>query len=120
MLLLPCFPLGRVAESWVLIKAELNVTRDMHAVRELAGRNEYRADSRADNWIGRAIGERLDLDVTDPASAGKVKRISKTWIKNGVLAIDEREDDHRKKRKYVIPGQLKDPTHGTGAELAQK
>ena len=38
----------------------------------------------------------------------QTKRILKTWISNGVLAIDTRDDDHRKQRDYIIPGRLKD------------
>ena len=38
----------------------------------------------------------------------QTKRVLKTWIGNGVLAIDTHEDDHRKKRDYIIPGRLKD------------
>jgi len=40
----------------------------------------------------------------------QTKRILKTWIGNGVLAIDTRDDDHRKQRDYIIPGRLKDGT----------
>jgi hypothetical protein len=69
-----------------------------------------RADSRAKNWIGKAIAERLNLNLANKADLAQTKRILKTWIGNGVLAIDTRDDDHRKKRDYIIPGRLKDCT----------
>ena len=84
------------------------MTADISAIRELVSKNEYRADSRANDWIGRPIADRLNLNIDDQAHAGKIKRIIKAWIKNGVLAVETREDDERHKRKYIVPGQFKD------------
>jgi hypothetical protein len=96
-------------EAWEYPDAFANVTTaDMYAIRDLVSKKDFRADSRADDWVGRSIADRLKLNINDQANTAKIKQIIKAWIKNGVLAIDEREDDHRKKRKYVIPGRLKD------------
>ena len=80
----------------------------MYAIRDLATKEDFRADSRAKNWIGKAIAERLNLNLANKADLAQTKRILKTWIGNGVLAIDTRDDDHRKQRDYIIPGRLKD------------
>jgi len=96
-------------EAWQYPDAFANVTTtDMYAIRDLATKEDFRADSRAKNWIGKAIAERLNLNPANKADLAKTKRILKTWIGNGVLAIDTREDDHRKQRDYIIPGRLKD------------
>src|SRR5262249_30540819 len=98
-------------EAWQYPDAFANVTTaDMYAIRDLASKQDFRADSRAKNWIGKAIAERLNLNPANKADLAKTKRILKTWIGNGVLAIDTHEDDQRKKRDYIVPGRLKDGT----------
>ena len=96
-------------EAWEYPDAFANVTTaDMYAIRDLVSKKDFRADSRAKEWIGHPIADRLKLNINSPADTAKIKQIIKTWIRNGVLAIEEREDDHRKKRNYVVPGKLKD------------
>jgi len=91
---------------------------DMNWVRALvAGGGEYRANSQAKNWIGVPIAERLKLDLDDKRDKAKVRRILKTWFKNGVLAVDERKDEGRKPRNFVVLGTWKpDDVAGTDDE----
>ena len=105
----------RTAITWVRLRlgniptpSPTVTTADMYAIRDLATKEDFRADSRAKNWIGKAIAERLNLNLANKADLAQTKRILKTWIGNGVLAIDAHEDDQRKKRDYIIPGRLKD------------
>jgi hypothetical protein len=75
---------------------------DMHKVRELVRPGAFRADVRAKNWIGRAVADVLGLDHENDKE--RLKSILKIWFANGVLATEEREDEHRKKKVFVIPG----------------
>jgi hypothetical protein len=75
---------------------------DMHQVRDLVQSGSYRADPRAKDWIGHAVADVLGLDVT--AERKRLKKILAAWFKNGVLAIEPREDAHRKSRPFVVLG----------------
>jgi hypothetical protein len=48
-----------------------------------------------------SIGWEGDKDH-NPEGRAKVKGILKTWLKNKVLDIEEREDSTRQKRKFII------------------
>jgi hypothetical protein len=34
----------------------------------------------------------------------RIKQIPKTWFKNEVLQTEDREDENRHKRQFVVPG----------------
>jgi hypothetical protein len=81
------------------------VTTDhMHRVRGMAATGKYRKDPQADEWIGHAIAEVVGLDLDDEADKKQVKEILKVWFANGVLATTRRQDDKRRERTFVTPG----------------
>jgi RecA-family ATPase len=83
-----------------------NVSTDhIHKVRERARNGQYRADPRADPWIGQAVAEVLDLDVE--ADCKRIKIILKGWYANGVLKRVDRERGagDRHKVVFVEPGE---------------
>jgi AAA domain len=96
-------------ESWSYPNAFDAVTPEhMHRVRTMAAEGRYRKDSRAEDWIGRAVAEVLDLDLEDEADRKQVKDILKTWFANGVLAVKLEKDEARHERAYVVPGNWAD------------
>jgi AAA domain len=95
-------------------------TNDLRVAQELAQTGAHRADSRSPLWFGFALAKHLKLDVhpgcdNKRKDVARLKAIIKTWLKTNVLAIELREDEHRKKRQHIIPGTLRD-TVGLGAE----
>jgi hypothetical protein len=89
-------------------------TTDMQLAAQLAQNGEYRADCRSPQWFGYALALQLGIKVTcgpdnktlgSKTDVAKVKCLINTWIKNKVLAVDERTDIDHKKRKYVVPGR---------------
>lgn len=99
-----------VATSWTPPDPFKDVTvAHINEARELARSGEYRFDHRSPKWFGFVLAPLLGLRVAyreknDRKDIAKLRRIIDTWIKNGVLDIDERVDDSRKKRKFIIPG----------------
>jgi AAA domain len=82
---------------------------DVELARELARTGAHRADSRSSDWFGYPLASHLKIDVRPcrdnaPEDLARLKAIIKIWLKNNVLAIDEREDEHRKKRQFIVPG----------------
>jgi 5S rRNA maturation endonuclease (ribonuclease M5) len=96
-------------ESWSYPNAFDTVTPEhVHRVRTMAAEGHYRKDSRAKDWIGRAVAEVLDLDLEHEADRKQVKNILKTWFANGVLAVKLEKDEARHERAYVVPGDWTD------------
>jgi hypothetical protein len=97
-------------------KAFDNVTTaDMQAVRAEARRaagagNPYMLGTQAkERWIGAAVAQRLELDVTNTGHCRRISSLVKTWCQNGVLKVDSRKDPKtRKVRNVVIPGNWND------------
>jgi hypothetical protein len=82
-------------------------TADMMRVRVMATEADYRNDPQSPDWIGKAVAEVLDLDVVEDKR--RIKALLKTWIGNGVLAIEQRVDaETRHKRSFVVPGVMPD------------
>jgi RecA-family ATPase len=52
-------------------------------------KDPYRADIRADDWIGNLIAEQLNLDLDKPKDKAKVKTIVTAWIKSNSLKIEQ-------------------------------
>jgi hypothetical protein len=108
-----------VLERWVFPDAFEGVTTaDMHWVRNLVREKEFRADSRATDWIGKPVAERLRISLADDAGKAKVKRVLKTWTMNGVLATEVRPDRNRNKCEFVVPGNWKEASGTSHADSA--
>jgi hypothetical protein len=106
--ILPCGDSVGVLQPWTPPKPFDGVTKaDAKVAQRLAQGGAYRADTQAKNWFGYTLGERLNLDPRrDDADKAKLKAMIKTWLKNKVLDIDEREDERRRKREFIVPGTI--------------
>jgi hypothetical protein len=94
-----------VAEPWKFPDIFEGVTTvHMHAVRQKAQDQDYRADIRSKNWIGYAVIEVLKLGRSAKDKT-RVKNILRKWYENGVLMKVEKEDaKSRKPFEFVVPG----------------
>ena len=95
-----------VSEPWQWPDAFSDVTRnDLEAVQRAVAAGEYRENQRAKDWVGNAVADVLNLDVSDGYVKAKVRHMLSTWIDNGALRVVERPDRSRQMRKFVIVGQ---------------
>jgi hypothetical protein len=89
-------------------------TAQMHECRKVAQGGAFRADSQSPDWIGYAVAKVLDIDISpdnkkhNKEGRAKVSQVVKTWMKNEVFDIEDREDSKRKPRKFVIPGNWRE------------
>lgn len=89
-------------------------TNQMHECRKVAQGGAFRADAQSPDWFGYAVAKVLDIDISDEnkkhnrKGRAKVSQVIKTWMKNEVFEIEEREDASRKKRKFVVLGKWRD------------
>jgi len=70
-------------------------------------KDPYRADIRADDWIGNLVAEHFNLDLDKPKDKAKVKTIVAAWIKSNSLKIEEVPSTrHGRDVKAVIVGEM--------------
>jgi len=70
-------------------------------------KDPYRADIRADDWIGNLVAEQLDLDLDKPKDKAKAKAVVAAWIKSNSLKIEEVPSArHGRDVKAVIVGDM--------------
>lgn len=62
---------------------------------------EWRASSQSKQWVGLAIGDAIDVDMSEPEQVTTIKGIIKAWLKDGTLKAVERQDSRREMRQYI-------------------
>jgi AAA domain/Bifunctional DNA primase/polymerase, N-terminal len=62
---------------------------------------KWRSNPQASAWVGKAIAEALDLDLTDDRVKAKIKRWIVAWLKAKSLVEVERVADDRKIRAFI-------------------
>jgi hypothetical protein len=82
---------------------------DMVKCRSVAQGNAYRTSSQSPDWIGFPVAHILGINISfdgenDPKDVARVKELLQYLFENKVLAIEKRQDAHRKARNFVVPG----------------
>ena len=89
---------------------------DMQVVQKVAQGGAFRTDSQSPQWLGWWMAENLPhLNIRtrhgdkpkNKAEVARLNSILAIWKKNNVLQIEEREDEHRKKRRFFIAGDCR-------------
>jgi AAA domain len=78
---------------------------DVRAIQEAIAGGEWRASAQAKTWAGHAVGEVLDLDLSEPEAKASAKAILKSLIEDGFLKSVDRRDDTRKLRAFIMVGK---------------
>jgi len=101
----------QTVEPWEFPKASAGVGIDvMQWIQDTVRADpKYRADSRADDWIGHLLGERINLDSESKAGKQHLSKIIRKLFRTKVLEPDWRKDETRQPRKYVKPGSWAPP-----------
>lgn len=63
---------------------------------------EWRESIQSNDWIGRLIAEVAGLDIEDRAIRAKVKKVARSWLSTGVLAVEHRQDKSRGREVAVV------------------
>ncbi|MET0705835.1 MAG: AAA family ATPase [Tardiphaga sp.] len=94
-----------VATPWQWPDAFANVTAaTLLAVQHKVNGGQWRDHPRAENWVGKAVAEVLDLDLDRKPDRATVNTLLKTWIKSGALKQIERLDEHRHEKTFIEVG----------------
>jgi hypothetical protein len=80
-------------------------TDDLRRVQDVVATGKYRADSQATEWVGKAVGAVLGLDISKKPNRHKVKTLIDTWTKNGALKRETRTDPKRRsEHPFIVVG----------------
>lgn len=80
-------------------------TKQLREIQKKIGDGEWRENPQSTLWAGNAIAAVLGLDVAEKAARARVKKNLDGWIKDGLLAIEEKRDETRRVRKFVVMGR---------------
>jgi RecA-family ATPase len=69
-----------------------------------AGKYRANSQSKAEPWVGEAVAEVLDLDLSDPAAKKRVQDMIKVWLGNGALKAVKQSNDKRELKDYIEVG----------------
>lgn len=95
-----------VVTTWTPTASEDQVTTDqLREIQKKIGEGEWRENPQSNLWAGNAVAAALGLDLSEKAARARVKKLLEDWIRDGLLAIDERKDSNRIERKFVVMGR---------------
>jgi hypothetical protein len=74
------------------------------AQKEVAEGGPWRANSQANDWIGKPIAKALKLNANKDSDRKKINLVLRTWIKNGMFVEEDGEGRSRHKVRIVKVG----------------
>lgn len=96
-----------VVASWTPPAARsepLETTRIVELQTLIAG-GEWRESDRAEQWVGKAVGQAFDLDWEHREDRQRIKLIIKQCVQKGWLRPEQRRDRHREMRTWIVVGE---------------
>ena len=106
-----------VVTRWVPPDAFEGITVDhLRRVQAVVAAGEYKAHHTASDWVGNAVADALGLDVQDKGDRARILKMVSTWEANGALRVEERKDQNRQMKKFMVVGKAADDLSATPAE----
>jgi hypothetical protein len=92
-----------VVEPWQMPDPTANVSDDdtARALAALKG-GEWRKDSQAKAWAGKAIAATLGWDSDDQQDKDAIKKLIAMWLKDGTIKVVIHKDSKRMPREFVV------------------
>lgn len=95
-----------VVERWYPPDAMDGLTFEhLKDVQRKVANGKWRKDAQAQQWVGKAVAEVLEMDLEDKSVRRKVKSLLSTWTKSGMFREVEGQDDKRQKKVFVEVGE---------------
>lgn len=105
-----------VVVPWSPPDAFENITTDhLRRVQDAVGAGAYKAHHSAGDWVGNVIADVLGMNMNDKGDKARIVRMLGTWLANGVLRVEERKDQNRQMKKFVVVGRGVDDHPATPA-----
>lgn len=96
-----------VVTTWTWSPASDRISgTTLRAIQELVDKGQYRASDRAESgWVGEAVAQVLELDLTKKDEKAKAKGLMSDWLKAGYFKVEVLKNDHRNSKPYVRVGK---------------
>lgn len=105
-----------VVTRWTPPDAFEGITVDhLRRVQQAVAAGEYKAHHSAADWVGNAVATALGMDAQDKADRARIIKLISTWEANGVLRVEERKDQNRQIKKFMVVGKAADDLSATPA-----
>jgi hypothetical protein len=77
---------------------------DLRAVQSAVASGQWRDNSQAVDWVGKAVAQAMKLDASNKKDKAKIIGLLKIWKATGMLVIVQKPDAKRMMRDYVEVG----------------
>lgn len=77
---------------------------DLRAVQDAVAAAQWRDNSQAADWVGKAVAQVMKLDVANKQDKAKIIGLLKIWKKSGMFVVVQKPDAKRMMRDYVEVG----------------
>jgi hypothetical protein len=95
-----------VITKWKMPGALEGVTTgDLLRVQKRIAEGEWRENPRAEDWVGKAVADAMDLDLAEPPIKKRVSAMLKIWLGSGALKVVNGVAKNRHERKFVKVGE---------------
>lgn len=78
---------------------------DLRAVQDAVAAGQWRDNSQAADWVGKAVAQVMKLDTGNKQHKAKIIGLLKIWKSTGMLVVADRPDEKRKMRPFVEVGK---------------
>ncbi|UUX99441.1 AAA family ATPase [Sphingomonas sp. J315] len=103
-----------VVTRWCPPDAFEGITVDhLRRVQAAVSAGEFKAHHSASDWVGNAVADALGLDVKN--DRGRILKLLGTWEANDALRVEERRDQNRQMKKFMVVGKPADQVSATPA-----
>lgn len=75
----------------------------LRRVQAVVAAGEYKAHHTATDWVGNAVAEALTLDVK--GDRARINKLIAAWVENDALRVEERRDQNRQMKKFMVVGK---------------
>lgn len=105
-----------VVTRWTPPDAFEGITIDhLRRVQQAVAAGEFKAHHSASDWVGNAVAGVLGVDAQDKAHRARILKMIAAWESNGALRVEERKDQNRQMKKFMVVGKAADDVSATPA-----
>lgn len=95
--------------SFVEVMAAKAKPEEIRRVQDIVAAGSYRADIRADDWVGKAVAKVMELDLSHKPHRDRVSSLIAEWMRAGYFRVEVGKDGGRRERKHVVVGAPVEP-----------
>lgn len=105
-----------VVTRWYPPDAFAGITVDhLRRVQAAVAAGAFKAHHSATDWVGHAVAGVLGLDPQNKGDRARILKLVGTWEASGALRVEERKDQNRQMKRFIVVGKAADDLSATPA-----